>query len=258
MAIQAIIVDDEELARSRLKHLLKAEADIEVAAECKDGRKAVEAILASKPDLLFLDVQMPEMDGFEVLKAISDEQRPTVIFVTAYDQYALRAFDTHALDYLLKPFNRARFRKALQRARLHIARENRDQVDHRLAALLKEVRAESKYLERLVIRSAGRVTFLRADDVERFEGCANYVRLHAGKETHLMREKLSALEEKLDPKKFIRIHRSSIVKIDQVKELRSTGDGDHVVILHDGSRLSLSRGYRERFRQALRDGDSHL
>src|SRR5271169_6202103 len=182
MAIQAIIVDDEELARSRLKHLLQAEPDIEVAAECQDGRKAVEAILARKPDLLFLDVQMPEMDGFEVLKAIGEDRRPTVIFVTAYDQYALRAFDTFALDYLLKPFNRARFRKAVQRARLQISRENRDQVDHRLAALLKEVRTESKYLERLVIRSAGRVTFLRADDVEWFEGCANYVRLHAGKE----------------------------------------------------------------------------
>lgn len=245
------------MARSRLRHLLQAESDIEVAAECKNGRKAVEAILARKTDLLFLDVQMPEMDGFEVLKAISEERRPTVIFVTAYDEYALRAFDTYALDYLLKPFNRARFRRALQRARLQIARLTRDQVDHRLAALLKEVRAESKYLERLVIRSAGRVTFLRADDVEWFEGCANYVRLHAGKESHLMREKISALEDKLDPNKFIRIHRSTIVRIDQITELRSSGDGDQVVILQDGSRLSLSRGYREHFRQALREGDSH-
>ena len=123
MAIQAIIVDDEELARNRLKYLLQAEPEIEVAAECKDGRAAVEAILARKPDLLFLDVQMPEMDGFEVLKAVGEERRPTVIFVTAYDEYALRAFDTYALDYLLKPFNRARFRRALQRARLQIARE---------------------------------------------------------------------------------------------------------------------------------------
>jgi two-component system, LytTR family, response regulator len=257
MAIQAIIVDDEELARSRLKYLLQAEPDIEVAAECQDGPKAVEAVLARKPDLLFLDVQMPEMDGFEVLKSIGEERRPTVIFVTAYDEYALRAFDTYALDYLLKPFNRARFRRALQRARLQIARETRDQVDHRLAALLKEVRAESKYLERLVIRSAGRVTFLRADDVEWFEGCANYARLHVGKESHMMREKISTLDAKLDPKKFVRIHRSSIARIDQIKELRSTGDGDQVVVLQDGVRLKLSRGYRERFRQALREDPSH-
>ena len=255
MAIQAIIVDDEELARSRLKYLLQAEPDIEVAAECKDGPKAVEAILAGKPDLLFLDVQMPEMDGFEVLKAIGEERRPTIIFVTAFDEYALRAFDTYALDYLLKPFNRARFRRALQRARLQIARETRDQVDYRLAALLKEVRAESKYLERLVIRSAGRVTFLLADDVEWFEGCANYVRLHAGKESHMMREKISTLDARLDPKKFVRIHRSSIVRIDQIKELRSTGDGDQVVVLHDGVRLKLSRGYREKFQKLL--GKAH-
>ena len=255
MAIQAIIVDDEELARSRLKHLLQAESDIEVAAECRNGRKAVEVILIRKPDLLFLDVQMPEMDGFEVLKAIGEDRRPTVIFVTAYDQYALRAFDTYALDYLLKPFNQARFRKAVQRARLQIYRETRDQVDQRLAALLKEVRAENKYLERLIIRSAGRVTFLRAEDVEWFEGCANYVRLHAGKEAHLMREKLSTLESELDPKKFVRIHRSTIVQVDQIKELRSSGDGNHLVILHNGSRLSLSRGYRERFRRVLRTCD---
>jgi two-component system LytT family response regulator len=251
MAIQAIIVDDEELARNRLKYLLEAESDIEVAAECKDGRKAVEVILTGKPDLLFLDVQMPEMDGFEVLQALGENHRPTVIFVTAYDQYALRAFETYALDYLLKPFNRARFRKAVQRARIQIARETRDQIDHRLAALLKEVRAENKYLERLVIRSAGRVIFLRTDDVEWFEGCANYVRLHVGKETHLMRERISALDSKLDPKKFVRIHRSSIVKIDQIKEMRISGDGEHVVILNNGSRLSLSRGFRDLFQKVL-------
>lgn len=251
MAIQAIIVDDEELARSRLRFLLQAEADIEVAAECKDGRKAVEAILTWKPDLLFLDVQMPEMDGFEVLKSVPEERRPTVIFVTAYDEYALRAFDAYALDYLLKPFNRPRFRKAVQRARLQIERQNRDDVDRRLAALLQGIRYESKYLERLIIRSAGRILFLRTEDVQWFEGCANYVRLHAGKESHLMREKLGTLEARLDPEKFVRIHRSSIVKIDQIKELRSSRDGEQVVILQDGSRHRLSRGYHERFQQVL-------
>jgi len=251
MAIRTIIADDEELARNRIKFLLQTEPDVEIVAECGDGRRTVEAILEKVPDLLFLDVQMPEMDGFEVLQAVSEERRPAIIFVTAYDQYALRAFEAYALDYLLKPFNRARFRKAVERARLQVARASRDEVDQRLAALLKDVRTASRYLERLVIRSAGRVVFLRTDDVDWFEGCANYVQLHVGKSTHLMREKISALEARLDPGKFVRIHRSSIVKIDRIKEMRSSGDGEQVVVLHDGSRLSLSRGYRERFRKLI-------
>jgi len=253
MSIRTIIADDEELARNRIKHLLQAELDIEIVAECSDGHKTVEAILEQGPELLFLDVQMPEMDGFEVLQAVGERRSLTVIFVTAYDQYALRAFEAYALDYLLKPFNRARFRKAVERARLQIARENRDRVDQRLAALLKDARTTSEYLERLVIRSAGRIVFLRTDDVDWFEGCANYVQLHVGKSTHLLREKISTLEARLDPGKFIRIHRSSIVKIDRIKEMRSSGDGEHVVVLHDGSRLSLSRGYRERFQKLLQE-----
>ncbi|HLW78006.1 MAG TPA: LytTR family DNA-binding domain-containing protein [Terriglobia bacterium] len=252
MKIRTMIVDDEELARRRIRTLLKAEADIEVAAESGDGHKAVEAIASHRPDLLFLDVQMPEVDGFSVLEAIPEADRPAVVFVTAYDRYALRAFEAYALDYLLKPFNRARFQKSLQRARLQIARRRRDEADERVAALLKEVRGESRYLERLVIRSAGRVTFLRSDDVHWFEACANYVRLHAGKEQHLMREKMAVLESRLDPAKFVRIHRSSIVKIDQIKELHSSFDGEHVVVLADGSRLSMSRGYHPHFRQVFK------
>ena len=182
-------MDDEELARSRIRALLKSEPDVDIVAECGDGRKAVEAILKEKPDLLFLDVQMPEVNGFSVLEAIRNGKSPTVIFVTAYDRYALRTFEAHALDYLLKPFNRERFRKALERARLQIARESRDDVDQRVAALLKEVEGHGKYLERLVIRSSGRVVFLRVDEVDWFEGCANYVRVHVGRESPLMREK---------------------------------------------------------------------
>jgi two-component system, LytTR family, response regulator len=252
MIIRAIIVDDEELARSRIRGLLKTESDIEVLAECRNGHQAIEAISSQKPDLLFLDVQMPEVDGFSVLEAIEERERPLVVFVTAYDRYAIRAFEAYALDYLLKPFNRPRFQKSLQRARLQIARGKRDQVDQRVAALLKDVKAQSEYLERLVIRSAGRVIFLRADDVQWFEACANYVRLHVGKESHLMRERINALESRLDPQKFVRIHRSSIVKIDQIKELRSSFDGEHVVVLQDGSRLSMSRGYHQHFKQVFK------
>lgn len=247
MSIRAIIVDDEELARGRVRNLLKPEADVEVVAECPDGQAAVAAIRKHRPDLLLLDVQMPEVDGFRVLEMVGEQQRPVVIFVTAYDRYALRAFDSLALDYLLKPFNRARFQKALQRARLQIAREQRDRVDNRLAALLKQMRAPARYLDRLVIRSAGRVVFLRATDVQWFEACANYVRLHTGKETHMLRGTMNSLEGQLDPAKFARIHRSTIVQLDCVKELQSSFDGEHVAVLHDGSRLLMSRGYRHRF-----------
>ncbi len=247
MPIRTIIVDDEELARIRIRNLLKPETDVEVVAECPDGQAAVVAVRKHRPDLLLLDVQMPEVDGFRVLEMIGEQQRPVVVFVTAYDRYALRAFDVLALDYLLKPFNRARFQKALQRARVQIARAHRDSVDERLAALLKQMRAPTAYLDRLVIRSAGRVVFLRVVDVQWFEACANYVRLHAGKETHMLRVTMNALEAQLDPGKFVRIHRSTIVQLDCVKEMQSSFDGEHVVVLHDGSRLLMSRGYRHRF-----------
>jgi len=251
MNIRTIIVDDEELGRKRLSALLKPEADIEIVAECADAASAIEAIAREKPDLLLLDIQMPGQDGFSVIEAMEEEHRPVVIFVTAYDQYALRAFEAQALDYLLKPFHRTRFQKVMQRARLQIARRQRDEVDGRLASLIKQVRSSGAYLGRIVIRSAGRVLFLHVDDVEWFEACANYVQLHIGKECHLMRGTMSTLEKQLDPEKFVRIHRSTIVRIDRIKELRSSFDGDYVVILRDGTRLSLSRGYRQRFDEVV-------
>jgi two-component system LytT family response regulator len=253
MPIRTIIVDDEELARARLLRLLRAEPDINVVAECADGPSAVAAIAREAPDLMLLDVQMPEIDGFGVLERIDEAHRPVVIFVTAYDRYALQAFDAYALDYLLKPFNRSRFHKALQRARLQIGREQRDQVDGRLAALLKSVHSASPFLDRLVIRSAGRVVFLRTDDVEWFEACANYVRLHLGKETHLLRGTMNVLESQLDPEKFVRIHRCTIVKVERIKELRSSVEGEYAVILQDGTRLHMSRSYRRRFDEVFQN-----
>lgn len=254
MPIRTIIVDDEELGRKRLSALLKSEADVEIVAECGDAGDANQAIAREKPDLLLLDIQMPEQDGFSVIEAMEEEQRPVVVFVTAYDQYALRAFEAQALDYLLKPFNRARFQKVMQRVRVQIARQQRDEVDERLASLIKQVRGPSKYLGRIVIRSAGRVLFLHVDDVDWFEACANYVQLHVGDKSHLLRGTMSTLEKQLDPEKFVRIHRSTIVRIDRIKELLSSFDGDYVVILRDGTRLSLSRGYRHRFDQVVESG----
>lgn len=251
MPIRTIIVDDEELGRKRISDLLKSEPDVEVVAECADAASATQAIAREKPDLLLLDIQMPEQDGFTVIEAMAEDERPVVVFVTAYDQYALRAFESQALDYLLKPFNRARFQKVMQRVRTQIARKQRDEVDERLASLIKQVRGPSKFLGRIVIRSTGRVSFLHVDDVDWFEACANYVQLHVGKECHLLRVTMGALEKQLDPDKFVRIHRCTIVRIDCIKELLSSFEGDYLVILRDGTRLNLSRGYRHHFEQVV-------
>lgn len=249
--IRALIVDDEPLARELILDLLADDAEVEIAGECGDGLSAVAAIERHKPDLLFLDVQMPELDGFGVLEAVDDTPAPVIIFVTAYDQYALRAFEVHALDYLLKPFDRERFDKALQRAKHQIARERAGAVNQELAALLADLKARPKPLERLVIKSAGRVFFLRAEEIDWIEAAANYVKLHVGKESHLLRETINGLAAKLDPDKFLRIHRSTIINLERVKELQPWFHGDYVVIMQDGTQLTSSRNYREQLYKLL-------
>ncbi|HEX8651733.1 MAG TPA: LytTR family DNA-binding domain-containing protein [Pyrinomonadaceae bacterium] len=249
--IRALVVDDEPLARERIRSLLENEPDVLVAGECADGHAAVEAIFELKPDLVFLDVQMPEVDGFGVLEALSGAPLPAVIFVTAYDQYALRAFDVHALDYLLKPFDRERFQRALERARTQLQGERSGEIDRRLLALLKEIKTEPKALERLVIKSAGRVFFLKAEEIDWIEAAGNYVRLHTGSESHLLRETMNALEARLDPHQFLRIHRSTIINIERIKEMHPLFRGEHVVILRDGTRLTLGRGYRDKLQELL-------
>jgi two-component system LytT family response regulator len=245
-AIRTLIVDDEPLARQRLRKLLEAESDVEVIAECEDGESAIAAVAEHHPDLLFLDVQMPILDGFGVLEAVSTDQMPVVIFVTAYDHYALRAFEVHALDYLLKPFDRERFDKALRRARSYLGRENSEEVSLQLRALLEDVRPERKYLERLVIKSASRVFFLRVEEIDWIEAAGNYLKLHVGDETHLLRETMNSLEARLDPERFLRIHRSTIVNIERVQELQPWFHGDYLVILRDATQLTLSRSYRQK------------
>jgi len=244
--IRTLICDDEPLARERIKRYLGSEPDIETVGECSNGQEAVAAIAELSPDLLFLDIQMPELDGFGVLKAIGPEKIPVVIFVTAYDKYALSAFDVHALDYLLKPFNRDRFRRALVRARMQIEHDKLGQLDQRLLTLLEDLKTEHKYLERLVVRSVGRVVFLKTDEIDWIEAAGNYVRLHIGRDGHLLRETMSHLEAKLNPDKFLRIHRSTLVNIDCIKELQPLFSGDYTVILRDGRQLTLSRSYREK------------
>ena len=249
--IQTLIVDDEPLARERIRTLLKAERDVRVVGECSDGRRAVKAIRRHKPDLVYLDVQMPEMDGFDVLEALEAGEMPVVIFATAYDKYALRAFDVHALDYLLKPFDRERFETALARAREQIGKRRNGDINQRLLSLLADRASGQKPAQRLVIKSGGRITFLRAGEIDWVEAAGNYLRLHVGKEEHLLRETMGGLEARLDPESFLRIHRSTIVNLERVKQMQASFHGEYVVLLRDGTRLTLSRGYRDKLQKFL-------
>jgi two-component system LytT family response regulator len=251
MKVRAIIADDEPLARERLRNLLSAEPRIELVCECSNGQEALDAIQGQAPDLVFLDVQMPELDGFAVLAELEPNRRPLVIFVTAHDKFALRAFEVHAIDYLLKPFDRQRFQTALQRALNHLQQHDTKDLKDRLSALLKDVRTEPKHAERIAIKSSGKVIFLKTSEVNWVEAADNYVNLHVGSESHLHRETMSALEEILDPSRFMRISRSTMVNVDCIKELQPLFHGEYSVILKDGTRLTLSRGYREKLQQLL-------
>ncbi len=245
MKTRALIVDDEPLARERIRTMLRDEADIEVAGECADGPAAVAAIKKLAPDLLFLDVQMPGMDGFEVLRAVGRELMPVVIFVTAYDQHALKAFEAHALDYLLKPFKPARFKETVQRAREHLANRQAGAVSKSLAALLSQASPARELISRIAVKTGERTVFVKVEQIDYVEAAGNYVVLHVGKENHVVRETLTALEEQLDPKKFIRISRATLVNADQIKELQPLFKGEHAVVLHNGKQLTMTRGVRE-------------
>jgi two-component system LytT family response regulator len=249
--IRTLIVDDEPLARERLRSLLEAEPDIEIVGECRDGREAVETIRKIGPDLVFLDVQIPELDGFGVLETLGADRAPVIVFVTAYDQYALQAFEVHAVDYLLKPFDQDRFQKALARARTAVARDQRGELNERLLALLQDLKVPQGYLERLVVKSSGRLFFLRTDEIDWIESSGNYVCLHVAGESHLLRETMTGLEGRLEPNRFVRIHRTAIVNIDRIKELQPLFHGEYQVILRDGTQLTLSRGYRDRLQEVV-------
>jgi two-component system LytT family response regulator len=249
--IRTLIIDDEPLARAMIREMLESDPDVDIIGECVNGREALTAIETLAPHLLFLDVQMPEIGGFAVLEALKADQMPFVIFVTAYDTYAVRAFEVHALDYLLKPFDRERFDTAWLRAKTQIRRETAADRDQRILALLEELKSGNKYLERLVVKTGGRVFFFETDSIYWIEAEGNYVRVHNGQKSYLLRETISGLESQLDPKKFLRIHRSAIVKIDRIQELQPWFHGEYRVILKDGTQLTLSRNYRENLQEAL-------
>jgi two-component system LytT family response regulator len=244
MTIRAAIVDDEPLARRRIRNLLMDAPDVEVIAECANGKDAIESLEESLPDLLFLDIQMPEVDGFDVLQAIGVGRVPAVIFVTAYDQFALRAFEAHALDYLLKPFDDERFGAALERARERVRQQQGGDLDRRLQALLENVRGDHGYLRRLVVPSGHRNIFVRTEHIDWIEAERNYVRVHAGGRAYLLRENLTRIASVLDPSTFCRIHRSTIVNVDRIQTVESLFHGEYLVVLQDGTKLTAGRSYR--------------
>jgi two-component system LytT family response regulator len=245
MILRIVIVDDEPLARKALLRLLKMESDVEVVGECGDGETALALVRRLRPDLLFLDIRMPELDGFGVVELLSGGDAPAVVFVTAYDQYALRAFEVHAVDYLLKPFSKERLLAALDHVRQRVDRGlNPDTIKEMLAEMRRQ-EAQRKYLQRIPVALGGRIQLLPAAGIERIEAMGNYAQLIMGKRRFEVRETLLSLEKKLDPGQFVRIHRSTIVNLDFVKEVQSWFKGGHLVVMKDGSELRLSRYQRE-------------
>ncbi len=254
--IRTLIVDDEKPARRRLRELLEKQAVIDIIGECANGEAAVEQIRATAPELLFLDIQMPGLNGFGVVNQISVARMPVTIFVTAFDQYALKAFEVSALDYLLKPFSDERFERSLERALDFISTRQRGDLNDRMLALLDRMQPDqvvntTSYLERLAIKQSGRVIFLRVEEIAWIEAAGVYVEIHAGKNSWLHRVSLSELEARLDPQLFLRIHRSTIVNLRHIKELQPHSHGDFLVVLQDGQQLKLSRNYRAKVESCL-------
>lgn len=258
MKIRALIVDDERIARDGVRTLLESEPDVEIIGECGDGASAVKAIERAEPDLVLLDIQMPAMDGFDVIRAIPEDRLPVVVFLTAYDQHALKAFDAHALDYVVKPFSDARFRKAIARARTQVRQRRLGAATSRLASVIADLAPEDvdesrlRYLARIPVRSVGKTTYVRVQDIVWIGAADYYAELHTGDgKTHLVRETMQSLERRLDPTEFTRVHRSAIVHVDHVAEIRSDSSERQFVVLRDGTKLPLGRSRREALESAL-------
>jgi len=249
--LRVMIIDDEPLGRQKIHLLLKDDSTVDVVAESAGGDDAVRQVRALHPDLLFLDVQMPGKDGFAILRELDQEDLPLVVFVTAYDQHAVEAFRVHALDYLLKPFDRERFVEALGRAREQVLQQRNGDAGRRLLNMLGSTPVKDAPIERLMLKTGGKIVFLRAEEIDWVEAQGDYVCLHTGQKKHLLREKISELEQQLPYRSFIRIHRSTIVNIDRIKEMQPLFYGEYSVVLFDGTRLTLSRSFREKVFQRL-------
>jgi two-component system, LytTR family, response regulator len=267
--IRALIVDDESLAREALLVMLDDDPEIEVIAECRNGKEAVTVIREQSPDVVFLDIQMPEMDGFQVIEEVGAMRMPVTIFVTAYDKHALRAFEAHALDYLLKPFDHDRFDTTLQRAKTFVRQQKLGEISDNLLAVLQHMKLKTSEspsetdnikldkathkepIDRVVIKSSGRIYFLKIEEIDWVEGAGDYLTLHSGSQTHLIRETMGNFHAKLDAQKFLRTHRSTIVNIERIKDIRPLSKGEYVITLTSGKRLKSSRGYRHELQRLL-------
>ncbi len=243
--MRTVIADDESLALSKLRVMLDSEPGVEIVAECTNGEDAIRAVATHKPDLLLLDISMPDVDGFQVLESISRKDAPVVIFTTAYDHHAVRAFEAQALDYLLKPFDRERLHQAIARARIEMLRPASGDAAHLLLDLISKTATRRPPSDhRFVIKAGGRIVFLDFDEISWVEAAANYIRVNTSKESYLLREGIGRVAERLDPKQFVRIHRSLIVNVKHIKELQPVNSGEYIVVLKDGKELSCSRGFR--------------
>ena len=248
--LRVLVVDDEPLARAGLTRMLAAHADLELAGECSDGSAAIDSIESSRPDLVLLDVEMPELSGFEVLRAVGPDAMPAVIFVTAFDKYAVDAFEAGALDYVLKPVDPERLNEALERARGDLRNRNRAPMETKLRELLLRLAEREGFAKRIVVKGGGRVQFVQVTEIDWIEAADNYVKIHADERSLLHRETLASLERVLDPVDFVRIHRSTIVRMDRVRELRPVARGDALLTLVDGTQLPVSRRFRSRIEDA--------
>jgi two-component system LytT family response regulator len=244
MSIRVLLSDDETLARERLRSLLQEEEGLEIVAECGDGKSAIATIEREHPDLVFLDIQMPEVDGFGVVQHLRDAM-PLTIFVTAYDRYAMKAFEVHALDYLLKPVGKERLTAAVERARRQLEHPPDGGFQRRVLELLGDMGARQQTPERIVVKSDGEIVCLKPNEIDWAESAGNYVCLHVGGATHILRETITALESRLGPRQFMRVHRSTLVNVDRIKTLKPSLYGDYSILLRDGTKLTLSRGFRE-------------
>ena len=249
MKLRTLIVDDLPLARGRLRRYLAEDPELEIVGEAGNGSEAVEMIRTLAPQLVFLDIQMPVLSGFDVLEAVGPDAVPAVVFVTAYDEFALRAFEVHALDYLLKPFDAARLEATVTRVKRLLA--SPENLTAQLSELLGDLRGGKKYVTRLGVRSRERLIFVEVEDIDSIEGAGNYVRLHSGNTSHLLRERLGSIEAKLDPNVFVRVHRSTIVNVTRIREMHPLFNGDQLLVLASGRRITVSRTFRAKLLERL-------
>jgi two-component system LytT family response regulator len=253
MKYSVLIVDDESHARERLKKYIKSDQDLSISGECSNGVEAVKIIKKKNPDLVFLDVQMPQMDGLGVIETVGAKEMPVTIFVTAYDRFAIQAFKVNAMDYLLKPVAKDRFKESVNRAKEYFIKNENNELNKRMLDLLQEMRPQKQYIDRIMVKTSDRMYLVKAVDIDWIEADDNYVKLHVGIKYQLLRQTMKSLEDTLDPSVFLRIHRSVIVNMDRIKEIQQWFNNEYTVILKDGTELTMSRGYKDKAKEMFKN-----